>query len=72
MHTISTPSLLVITMAAILLVAVVYWLGRSHGRQAERDDAWPDVPADDDQPAGVSGLITPKGAGGPAGGGRRR
>ena len=53
-------------MAALLLVAVVYWLGRSHGRQAERDDAWLNsLPADGD-------LITPKGAGGPAGGGRRR
>lgn len=64
--TLSTPSLLVITMVAIMLVAVVYWLGRSHGRQAERDDAWLNsLPADGD-------LITPKGAGGPAGGGRRR
>lgn len=68
MHTItlSTPSLLVITMAAILLVAVVYWLGRSHGRQAERDDACLDSVSDDGD------LVTPKAGGGPAGGGRRR
>lgn len=57
---------LIIPAVVLAVLAAGYWLGRSHGRQAERDDAWLNsLPADGD-------LITPKGAGGPAGGGRRR
>lgn len=57
---------LIIPAVVLAVLAAGYWLGRSHGRQAERDDACLDSVSDDGD------LVTPKAGGGPAGGGRRR